>query len=108
MPLKVSMEPIHAIIPRYIIRMHVAMSGAKASPNTAVKFVPAVMPVCCIRNQYALKNVKMRRATPIKSSINPTVSVLFFICIPLGFGRINIKKLLYYQTLFKVINEFLL
>jgi len=37
MPLSVRSEPIHPIMPRYITCMHVATSGASASPKAATR-----------------------------------------------------------------------
>jgi len=75
-PLIVSREPIYPIMPRYMIRMHVSISGAKAVPKTVTKSGDPAMFGLLLRNRYALAKVKASRATPMKRVTYPETSAL--------------------------------
>jgi len=70
-PLTVSTEPIHPMMPRYMIRMHVTIKGANASPKTDTRSGDPVMDGSLLRNRYALAKVKASRATPMKRVTYP-------------------------------------
>lgn len=49
-PLMVRSEPAQPITPRYIMRMHVAIKGAKASPKVRTRSCEAIMDRFSVRN----------------------------------------------------------
>ena len=78
-PLTVSREPIQPMTPRYMIRMHVKIRGANASPKTATRSGDPVMDGSLLRNRYALANVKASKATPMKRVVYPEIRALSLI-----------------------------
>ncbi len=61
------------MIPKYITRMTVAISGAKASPKSPTRSDDATMPKSAPRKRYALINVKANIPIPIINATNPMV-----------------------------------
>jgi len=78
-PLIVSREPIHPIMPRYMMRMHASINGAKAVPKTVTRSGDPAMVGLLLRNRNALAKVKASRATPMKRVTYPETSALSFI-----------------------------
>ena len=76
MPLSVRSEPIHPIMPRYIMCMQVATSGAKAWPKAATRSCVPSMLISSERSQKALRNVNANSPTPMKRTISPLISGL--------------------------------
>ena len=75
-PLIVMREAIHPITPRYIIRMHVAIKGASASPNVCTRSCVAIMLKLSVKKPYALMKVKIRRAIPRDNTATPLRAIL--------------------------------
>jgi len=77
-PRMVISEPIQPMTPRYITRIEVAISHARASPKFCTRSWVVIICKLSVKNMQALTNVNISRAMPMPNTVVPERVFLSF------------------------------